>query len=193
MCVSFGLLDDAFEPAYVDRTDNLPFPPVGRRAALIAAQMIAYHERFPASARALRLFHDATEAEAAAMDPAYRKKVVFEFTRAAAAGRGKGMPPGSGRDNSLVGGGRKRKEAERDDPSEYFRRRRRRRRAAMERALEAMIDAKMGGDGDDFRDDFDDADEGVDAEEAAGLAARGGTPRKGEKRRKRGSTFSPGY
>ena len=128
------------------------------------------------------------------MDPAYRKKVVFEFTRAAAAGRGKGMPPGSGRDNSLVGGGRKRKEAERDDPSEdTFEDEGDVDDAAMERALEAMIDAKMGGDGDDFRDDFDDADEGVDAEEAAGLAARGGTPRKGEKRRKRGSTFSPGY
>lgn len=194
VCVSFGFADDAFEPAYVDRTDNLPFPPVGRRAALIAAQMIAYHERFPASARALRLFHDATEAEAAAMDPAYRKKVVFEFTRAAAAGRGKGMPPGSERDNSLVGGGRKRKEAERDDPSEdTFEDEGDVDDDAMERALEAMIDAKMGGDGDDFRDDFDDADEGVDAEEPTGLAARGGTPRKGEKRRKRGSTFSPGY
>ena len=128
------------------------------------------------------------------MDPAYRKKVVFEFTRAAAAGRGKGMPPGSGRDNSLVGGGRKRKEAERDDPSEdTFEDEGGHDDAAMVRALEAMIDAKMGGDGDDFRDDFDDADEGVDAEEATGLAARGGTPRKGEKRRKRGSTFSPGY
>ena len=64
---------------------------------------------------------------------------------------------------------------------------------AMERALEAMIDAKMGGDGDDFRDDFDDADEGVDAEEAMVPTPRGGKPRKGEKRRKRGSTFSPGY
>ena len=115
------------------------------------------------------------------MDPAYRKKVVFEFTRAAAAGRGKGMPPGSGRDNSLVGGGRKRKEAERDDLSEdTFEDEGDHDDDAMERALEAMIDAKMGGDGDDFRDDFDDADEGVDAEEATGLGSRWYTAEGGE-------------
>ena len=57
----------------------------------------------------------------------------------------------------------------------------------MEQALEAMIDAKMGGD--DFEDDFDDADEGVNGRNRS-CSSRWYTA---ESRRKRGSTFSPGY
>lgn len=45
--ISWGCADDAYEPAYFSR-DHLPCPPLDLRLALAGAQMIIYHERFPA-------------------------------------------------------------------------------------------------------------------------------------------------
>lgn len=45
--ISWGCADDAYEPAYFAR-DCLPCPPLALRLALAGAQMIVYHERFPA-------------------------------------------------------------------------------------------------------------------------------------------------
>lgn len=51
--ISFGCADDSYEPPYFDR-GHLPFPPLELRVALTAAQQLAYHERFPATARCAR-------------------------------------------------------------------------------------------------------------------------------------------
>ena len=87
VCVSFGFADDAYEPAYVARSSNLPFPPLAHRAALVSAQCIVYHERFPPSVRMLRLMHDAVTSVGAEglFDSAYKKKVMYEYVQAAAA------------------------------------------------------------------------------------------------------------
>lgn len=87
VCISFGFADDAFEPAYVSRAANLPFPPMAHRAALVCAQSIAYHERFPLGARMLRLMHDALTNPAmdSVLESGYRKKVMYEYVQAAAA------------------------------------------------------------------------------------------------------------
>jgi len=204
VCVSFGFADDAYEPAYVDRARNLPFPPLCNRAALVSAQMIAYHERFRSSARMLRLFHDAVTHPGVdgALEREYRKKVMYEYVQAAAAAgkkgtRGKGSSTRGG-NNSLVGNGRKTREAEAeegaeedddddddaeveddtdDDDADDD---------AMDRAMDAMLDAKMNEDGDDFHDDFDDLEDGV-LEDEDGFSLLEPTPRlhAGKKKRRR--------
>jgi len=44
---------------YIGTHAQTVFQRVGRPWALVSAQMIAYHERFPPGARMLRLMHDA--------------------------------------------------------------------------------------------------------------------------------------
>mmetsp|Transcript_5639 Transcript_5639/g.17346 ORF Transcript_5639/g.17346 Transcript_5639/m.17346 type:complete len:569 (+) Transcript_5639:195-1901(+) len=54
--VSFGCSDPSFEAPYLAKPEALlPLPPVAARAALAAAQLINYHERFEFSSRMLRL------------------------------------------------------------------------------------------------------------------------------------------
>ncbi len=48
--ISWGCADDAFEPPYFSRR-HLPCPPLALRLGLLGAQMITYHERFPATPR----------------------------------------------------------------------------------------------------------------------------------------------
>jgi hypothetical protein len=158
VCVSFGFADDAYEPAYMSRADNAPFPPLRRRLALIAAQMIVYHERFPFDLRALTLFHQLATREGAegVLEKGYRKKVMYEYVRAAAAlgsgggekKRGKRKDDGDDDDDDDDDD-----DASDDDDGDED--------DAMERALDAMLDAKMEGGGDDFEDDFDDYEDGV--------------------------------
>ena len=249
VCVSFGFADDAYEPAYLPRAGNVPFPPLAHRAALVSAQSIAYHERFPPSARMLRLMHDAVTNPAleGVLEPKYRKKVMFEYVNAqlaVAAGRNKSKSKnkntkqastltmtmmGGDNSNSLVGRGRKKnlqhqRPTEHDDDGEGRGGKGGKRRGggeedvvareevdevnsddddggdsfdddddddddddaddAMERALEAMIDAKMDGGGDDFEDDFDDYEDGV-LEDEDGVSLLDGAALHGGKKKKR--------
>jgi hypothetical protein len=47
--LSWGCADDAYEPPYFSRApQHLPCPPLALRLALAGAQMIVYHQRFPA-------------------------------------------------------------------------------------------------------------------------------------------------
>ena len=146
VCISFGFADDAFEPAYMSRCKNLPFPPLSQRVALVASQMIAYHERFPLNARELKIFHDAISTNAAELDPLYRKKVMDEYVRATSATIG-------GADRKYVGEDKSERQtsATYDDDDD----------AILERAL----DAKIKGVGDDFEDDFDEWEDGVQSED----------------------------
>ena len=56
----------------------------------------------------------------------------------------------------------------------------------MDRAMDAMLDAKMNEDGDDFHDDFDDLEDGV-LEDEDGFSLLEPTPRlnAGKKKRRR--------
>uniref|UniRef100_A0A383VR10 Phytanoyl-CoA dioxygenase n=1 Tax=Tetradesmus obliquus TaxID=3088 RepID=A0A383VR10_TETOB len=76
--ISWGCADDAYEPAYFAR-DCLPCPPLALRLALAGAQMIVYHERFPAPPKQLALYYQAFTAQAGQFDAAYREKVTAEF------------------------------------------------------------------------------------------------------------------
>lgn len=79
--LSFGCADDCYEPPYFDRS-NLPFPPLELRLALASAQQLIYHERFPATAKQLILFHNAFKPQAHRFDSAYAAKVRAEFLAA---------------------------------------------------------------------------------------------------------------
>ncbi len=191
VCVSFGFADDAYEPAYVDRTRNIPFPPVNSRAALVSAQMIAYHERFRSNARTLRLFHEAVTHHGVdgVLERGYRKKVMYEYVQAAAAAVGKGKG-GKGR-KKREDGGEEEDESEdddedqddvdgdedQDDDNDD---------GAMDRAMDAMLDAKMHEDGDDFHDDFDDLEDGVlEDEDGSSLLEPASRANGGKKKRRR--------
>jgi hypothetical protein len=228
VCISFGFADDAYEPAYVSRAANLPFPPMAHRAALVSAQSIAYHERFHPGVRMLRLMHDAVTNPAVdgVFEAKYRKKVMFEYVQAAAAAAGgaggKGMnknaskakaaagasgASGASGDNSLAGRGRKmhptpsrgtgvgaddddddgeddsdgdKLEGEEEDDDDEGA------DDAMERALEAMIDAKMDGAGDNFVDDFDNFEDGVLEDEDGVSLVEPAALSSGKKRKKNG-------
>lgn len=68
--MSFGCSDDDFEAPYFSRS-HLPYPDIGLRVSLACAQMLAYHERFPASSKMLMLFYEAFNQHASQFDKAY--------------------------------------------------------------------------------------------------------------------------
>ncbi|KAF6257515.1 hypothetical protein COO60DRAFT_1223221 [Scenedesmus sp. NREL 46B-D3] len=76
--ISWGCADDAYEPPYFGR-HHLPCPPLALRLALAGAQMVVYHERFPAPPKQLALYYQAFTAQAAQFDAAYKAKVTAEF------------------------------------------------------------------------------------------------------------------
>ena len=73
---------------YFDTGKHLPFPPLALRFALVCAQMLIYHERFPPSASQLALYRAAVAQCQHELEPAYLRKVIAEFVSAAHACKG---------------------------------------------------------------------------------------------------------
>eukprot|EP00803_Ostreobium_quekettii_P009772 evm.model.scf_316.1 EVM.evm.TU.scf_316.1 scf_316:5447-7886(-) len=139
--LSFGCSDDSFEAAYFSR-DDLPFPNLKLRAALMCGQMIAYHERFPCSPARLMLYMKVFEQEQSSFTGSYCQQIRREFVAATKEVQGipKGHPTGLG-------------DALEDD--------------VLDKALDVMLDGALDG-GDDFDDDFDDFCEAADVGDDAG-------------------------
>ena len=168
VCVSFGFADEAYEPAYLRRGDgsrnDAHFPRLRERVALVAAQMISYHERFRCDAKTLGVFHAlvttlnpnhdslASQKKQAAffLCPEYKRKVLREYVRAVA-------EIGAERGNKSDGDGDGDGGDDDGDDSDAM-------EDAMDNALDAMLEAQMAGRIDEFEDDFD----AIAAEEAAG-------------------------
>ena len=158
VCVSFGFADEAYEPAYLRRGDGgafRGFPRLRARAALVAAQMVSYHERFTCDAKMLSLFHvlitgggldDVANDTAFRLCPKYKRGVLREYVRAAAE---LGAEKKSAEDGESGDGDGDDSDAVED---------------AMDNALDAMLEAQMAGRIDEFEDDFD----AIAAKEAAG-------------------------
>jgi hypothetical protein len=158
VCVSFGFADEAYEPAYLRRGDGgafRGFPRLRARAALVAAQMVSYHERFTCDAKTLSLFHvlitgggldDVANDTAFRLCPKYKRGVLREYVRAAAE---LGAEKKSAEDGESGDGDGDDSDAVED---------------AMDNALDAMLEAQMAGRIDEFEDDFD----AIAAKEAAG-------------------------
>ena len=156
VCVSFGFADEAYEPAYLRRGDGgafRGFPRLRARAALVAAQMVSYHERFTCDAKTLSLFHvpitgggldDVANDTAFRFCPKYKRGVLREYVRAAAE---------LGAEKKSAGDG-ERGDGDGDDSDAV--------EDAMDNALDAMLEAQMAGRIDEFEDDFD----AIAAEEA---------------------------
>lgn len=77
---SVGFADD-FEPPYLK--DSPEYPTHEERVALVAGQLICYHERFPSSAKDLSTLKKLFDAAKGSFDPNYVKKVTKEFASAA--------------------------------------------------------------------------------------------------------------
>ena len=144
-------------PAYLRRGDGgafRGFPRLRARAALVAAQMVSYHERFTCDAKTLSLFHvlitgggldDVANDTAFRLCPKYKRGVLREYVRAAAE---------LGAEKKSAGDG-ERGDGDGDDSDAV--------EDAMDNALDAMLEAQMAGRIDEFDDDFD----AIAAEEAA--------------------------
>ena len=131
------------------------FPRLRARAALVAAQMVSYHERFTCDAKTLSLFHvlitgggldDVANDTAFRLCPKYKRGVLREYVRAAAE---LGAEKKSAEDGESGDGDGDDSDAVED---------------AMDNALDAMLEAQMAGRIDEFEDDFD----AIAAKEAAG-------------------------
>ena len=128
--LSCGFASDDFEPAYLKK-DPL-YPTFEERLALIAGQLLCYHERFPSTAKELTTLKKLFDAARSSFHESYVKKVYKEFAAAA-------FERGDAAEAEADGGD---DESGDDD--------------AVEDALEAMLDRA-----DDFDDDFDDFEDGV--------------------------------
>ena len=142
-----------YEPPYLSRDANLPFPPVPLRSALVAAQMLLYHERFSFGRREVARFHRVFTAHAAEFHPAYRRKVTAEFVAATKeaderARKARVLAEGEAAGAPLGGG-----DEEEDEDED-----------ALEDALDAMLDARAEG-WSDYEDDYDN----LDGDDAGGL------------------------
>ena len=136
--LSFGCADPSFERPYLKAAaSHLPFPRPAVRAALAAAQLINYHERFAFDAKQLRTFGRTFAASRGDFARAYAQKVAAELKSAVddrARSRGAASSAAAAGDDD-----------DDDDDDE----------GAMEDALEAMLDAQMGADDENLFDDFD--------------------------------------
>ncbi len=125
--LSFGHSDPAFEAPYLARARaQLPFPRPRVRVALAAAQLIAYHERFDLSLPLLRRLGATFRKCKSAFTKEYAAKVAAEFKSAvddlSARSRRGGEEDEPGSDSS--------------DTNEVE-------EAALDDALDAMLDAQM--------------------------------------------------
>jgi hypothetical protein len=139
--ISVACSDDSYEPPYLLGGDVLPLPPFELRIALIAAQMIVYHERFSFSAPMLSLFHRAFERHQSRFHERYIRLVQLEYIGAL-----KELDEAKADDAGDDGD---------DDDSEDD--------EAMERALELML--AHNSDIDDDYDDYEQKEEEEDNEE----------------------------
>jgi len=158
--LSFGCADPSFERPYLKAAaSHLPFPRPAVRAALAAAQLINYHERFAFGAPLLSLFGRVFRAHRSEFTAEYAHKTAAELksaaedrARAAAAsavavaggvGGGGVGGGGGGGGGGGVGVGEYDNEEEDDDEEDD----------AMDDALDAMLEAQMEAEGNLF-DDF---------------------------------------
>ena len=122
--ISCGFASEDFEPAYLKR-DPL-YPTFEERLALIAGQLICYHERFPSTSKELTTLKKLFDAARVSFHDSYVKKVYKEFAAAA-----------------IERGDADAEDAEDADAED-----------AVEDALEAMLD--RADDFDDDFDDYED-------------------------------------
>jgi hypothetical protein len=141
--VAFPFSDPAYEEPYFVLPRDKLVPSLALRHALLAGQMVIYHERYDFSATEIAAFHAAFSARASQFAASYVAKVLSEFG-AAIGEAGAPSDAGSGTMDDLE-----------------------------DEALEALLDAAAGGAGprDDFSDDFgdggnddDDSDDGSDGD-----------------------------
>ena len=79
--ISCGFADDSYEPAYLKERPD--FPTFEERLALIAGQLICYHERFPSTSKELAMLKSLFDDAKSSFDEAYIRKVYKEFAAAA--------------------------------------------------------------------------------------------------------------
>jgi len=79
--ISCGFADDSFEPAYLKERPD--FPTFEERLALIAGQLICYHERFPSTSKELAMLKNLFDDAKSSFDESYIRKVYKEFAAAA--------------------------------------------------------------------------------------------------------------
>mmetsp|Transcript_19000 Transcript_19000/g.36272 ORF Transcript_19000/g.36272 Transcript_19000/m.36272 type:complete len:500 (+) Transcript_19000:120-1619(+) len=144
---SFGCSGEGetWEPAYFDRK-HLPFPKVALRASLASAQLIVYHERFVLDRAQLKLFHATYSQHMRVFSSKYQQEVNKEFvnaTKEALTGKLTGTVDAPGEPGAATSSIKKDVVEESDDDD------------VMDRAMDAMLDAEMGGYGEDIEDDFD--------------------------------------
>eukprot|EP00892_Ulva_mutabilis_P009175 jgi/Ulvmu1/662/UM010_0033.1 len=132
--ISFGFSDDTFEAPYIPR-QHLPLPPLRLRLALVAAQMLVYHQRFQPAPAQLQLYKAAVDAAGADLGAAFRRKAITEFVAA--------VREAHERPAAAAGA------AVSDD-------------AVVDEAMEAMLDAELEGQN-DFEDDFEGISDEVDS------------------------------
>ena len=82
--ISFGFACESFEPAYL--TSRARVPSFDERLALVAGQLICYHERFPPNAKELGVLKKLFDGMKSSFDDAYVRKVNKEFANAALRG-----------------------------------------------------------------------------------------------------------
>ena len=82
--ISFGFACESFEPAYL--TSRSRVPSFDERLALVAGQLICYHERFPPNAKELGVLKKLFDGMKSSFDDAYVRKVNKEFANAALRG-----------------------------------------------------------------------------------------------------------
>ena len=148
--LSFGCADPSFERAYLRApASHLPFPRPAVRAALAAAQLINYHERFAFGAPLLSLFGRVFRAHRAEFTAEYAHKTAAELksaaedrSRAAAAAASAAWAANGGGGGGF-GSNRGAGDGDDDDDDDD----------AMDDALDAMLEAQMEAEGNLF-DDF---------------------------------------
>ena len=82
--ISFGFACESFEPAYL--TSRARVPSFEERLALVAGQLICYHERFPPNVKELGVLKKIFDGMKSSFDDAYVRKVNKEFANAALRG-----------------------------------------------------------------------------------------------------------
>ena len=192
VCVSFGFADAEYEPPYLKsvaskQSKDTDFPSLKKRIALVAAQMVSYHERFPSDKKTLKKFHQLFTHADDMFSKEYKRKVLVEYVRAAGEIRS-GVCKGGDETNK-----KKKKERNDDDDGSDDDEKSDSQSSdasdadsgsdAMDAALDAMLDAEIAGDGSDFEDDFDTLaaeDSEYEQEEEAVV----GSGKRGEKRKR---------
>ena len=168
LAISFAHSARDFEAPYLT-CEGAPAP--RQRLALAAAQMLEYFERFSPSPREIQQYLGAFERCKAFFDAAYARKVMANMAGAVKSAAGAAAAPrkrprtdgGAAEAAEAAEAAAAGEEGEEDGED------------ALDRALEAVLDARMAGDDHrECRDDFDEMDEALAAEEERFIAAADG-------------------